>query len=202
MRAPGVGFHLLGVTRTSVAPAFARYGVISFDSTSPFRQAFKDADDNYYWPTGNLAALRVPQVDANPRLKARILAGEVNQADARRCEQACLSDLRRYKGGRASLRRALSSLLAYEEVYGPRRSYREDYRRTLEERPWDRCGCAVCRTWGVEVVILRGAERNKRRGFHNLAVFSDSLRDSLGRPDGLPNSVSPDVHGLVGGVCA
>jgi hypothetical protein len=31
---------------------------------------------------------------------------------------------------------------------------------------------------GVEVIIFRGSERNKRRGFHNLAVFRDRM-DSL-----------------------
>jgi hypothetical protein len=201
VRAPGVGFHLFGVTRTAMADAFSGFGVVSFDSTSPFRQAFKDADDNYYWPEGNLAALRVPQVDENPRLKGRILAGEVDQAEARRREQACLRDLRRYRGGRASLRRALSSLVAYEEIYEPRRSYREDYRRTLEERPWVRCPCAVCKTWGVEVAIFRGAQRNKRRGFHNLAIFADGLRNALAA-GAVPAATSGDDRGLVGGARA
>src|SRR5690606_6380475 len=39
-------FHLLGVTRTEQIPRFAPYGVTSFDSTSPFRQAFMDDRDN------------------------------------------------------------------------------------------------------------------------------------------------------------
>src|SRR5207245_2562752 len=36
--------HLLGVTRLDQIERFRRFGVVSFDSTSPLRQAFKDAD--------------------------------------------------------------------------------------------------------------------------------------------------------------
>ena len=46
--------HLLGVTRCEQIPEFASYGVTSFDSTSPFRQAFKDDRDNYYDVDANL----------------------------------------------------------------------------------------------------------------------------------------------------
>src|SRR5262249_9643703 len=47
-RHPDTELHLLGVTRCEQVSAFERYGVTSFDSTSPFRQAFKDDRDNYY----------------------------------------------------------------------------------------------------------------------------------------------------------
>ena len=36
---------------------------------------------------------------------------------------------------------------------------------------------------GVEVIIFRGADRNRRRGFHNLTVFSERLRRELDRAD-------------------
>jgi hypothetical protein len=32
---------------------------------------------------------------------------------------------------------------------------------------------------GIEVIIFRGAERNKRRGFHNLKVFRETLDKKL-----------------------
>jgi hypothetical protein len=43
--------------------------------------------------------------------------------------------------------------------------------RTLRERPWERCQCAICSHIGIEVVIFRGNNRNRRRGFHNTYVF-------------------------------
>ena len=61
---------------------FASYGVTSFDSTSAFRQAFKDDKDNYHTVDRTYTAIRVPQVDGNPKLKKQILAGRVDQEDA------------------------------------------------------------------------------------------------------------------------
>src|SRR5207244_8461793 len=88
--------HLLGVTRTAHVKQFARYGVTSFDSTSPFRQAFKDDKDNYYSLDRTYVALRVPQVDGNTKLRARVASGAVDQRTARRLERACLRKLRRF----------------------------------------------------------------------------------------------------------
>jgi hypothetical protein len=50
-----------------------------------------------------------------------------------------------------------------------------DYRRTLEERPWRSCTCGICRQVGIQAVIFRGTERNKRRGFHNLARLQPAV---------------------------
>jgi hemerythrin-like domain-containing protein len=38
------------------------------------------------------------------------------------------------------------------------------------------CPCVICRQLGIHVVIFRGAERNRRRGFHNLFVTYTKLR--------------------------
>ena len=48
--------------------------------------------------------------------------------------------------------------------------------RCSRRAPWKRCDCAVCRDAGIQVIIFRGTERNKRRGFHNLHVFARRLR--------------------------
>ena len=87
VRAPETRLHLLGVTRCEQIPEFATHGVTSFDSTSPFRQAFKDDRDNYYTLDGTWVALRVPQVEGNAKLQRRVRAGEIDQALARRLEQ-------------------------------------------------------------------------------------------------------------------
>ena len=63
------------------------------------------------------------------------------------------------------------------EVAGSRARRMENYRRTLIDRPWAKCDCAVCRDVGVEVVIFRRNDRNRRRGFHNVRDFYRNLRD-------------------------
>mgnify|MGYP004256766681 CR=1 FL=1 len=47
---------------------------LSFDSTSPLRQAFIDDEDNYYSEQKNYSAISAPQVDGNVKLKGRIRA--------------------------------------------------------------------------------------------------------------------------------
>ncbi|HJQ12913.1 MAG TPA: tRNA-guanine transglycosylase DpdA [Gemmatimonadaceae bacterium] len=182
VRKPGVQLHLLGVTRTEQVEAFDRYGVTSFDTTSPFLRAFKDAKQNYYTANGAYTALRIPQVQGNARVEKLIRSGAIDQLNARRLEQACLMRLRAYDAGKETLERVLDPLLEYEKlvsVTSVRSDRRDAYVRTLSERPWAKCPCEVCRTIGVDVIIFRGSERNKRRGFHNLYVLYERLHHEL-----------------------
>lgn len=180
---PAVQLHLLGITRTAHVHDFAGFGVTSFDSTSPFRQAFKDEKDNYYTLDSTFVAIRIPQVDGNTRLRRQVTAGLVDQRSARRLERDCLSRLRGYDSGDESLERVLDAICSYAELLGTTKDRTSEYRRTLEAKPWKRCRCTVCREIGVEVIIFRGADRNRRRGFHNLAVFSARLRRELDGTD-------------------
>jgi hypothetical protein len=175
VRSPQVELHLLGVTRVDAMAEFSAYGVSSFDSTSPFRQAFMDDRNNYYAPEGNYVALRVPQVDGNPALKRNILAGRVSQRAAVSAERECLRLLRAFDKGLCTAGEVLDVLTAYEAITNARRSYAVEYARTLHDCPWKQCSCSLCREHGIEMVIFRGTERNKRRGFHNLSVFKSKL---------------------------
>jgi hypothetical protein len=171
-----IALHLLGVTRLDAMAQFADLGVTSFDSTSPFRQAFMDDQDNYHTPDGHYTALRIPQVDGNPALKRKILSGEVRQRDANAAERRCLQAVRRAGEDASATDDALEALQAYESLCAPRKSYMDRYRRTLIDRPWVHCACSLCRGLGIEVAIFRGTERNKRRGFHNLTVLNAGVR--------------------------
>jgi queuine/archaeosine tRNA-ribosyltransferase len=178
VRRPKTAFHLLGVTRTERVNEFSRYGVRSFDSTSPFRQSFKDARDNYYAPDHKYVAIRVMQMDGNQRVKRRVLAGELDQGRGRKLERACLGALTGYGRGDTAIERALEAVAAYTEFLAEP-DQTDLYRETLEARPWEDCDCEVCRDAGIHVVIFRGTERNKRRGFHNLYAFNNQLHKEL-----------------------
>jgi hypothetical protein len=171
--------HLLGITRTAHVQDFARYGVTSFDSTTPFRQAFKDDKDNYYALDRTFVAIRVPQVDGNTRLRSRVTAGVVDQRHARRLEKTCLDRLRKFDNDRCAVAAVIDAVCSYNELLGDTRDRSATYAETLEARPWRSCRCTVCRQIGVEVIIFRGADRNRRRGFHNLAVFARRLSRDL-----------------------
>lgn len=171
--------HLLGITRCARMTEFATCGVTSFDSTSAFRQAFKDDKDNYHTPERTYTALRVPQVDGNPRLKKRIQAGRVAQRHAAEREQECLQLLRDYDRGLAHVQDVVDALRGYQDIFGGRRDYSQAYRTILEESPWKICPCGICGPAGIDVAIFRGSERNKRRGFHNVYTFRQRLNREL-----------------------
>lgn len=170
VRKSRTSLHLFGVNRCEHLDAFRDYGVVSFDSTSPLLQAFKHDRDNYYTESFKYSAIRVPQVEGNAKFGSRIRAGEVNQDQARKLELACLKSLKRFDQQGGSVPRLLKLLRDYDEIHDGRKDRSEDYGKTLEDRPWKQCPCRVCRELGIHVVIFRGAERNRRRGFHNLYV--------------------------------
>lgn len=180
VRLPRTRLHLLGVTRTERVREFAALGVTSFDSTSPLRQAFKDDRDNYYTLERTYVALRVPQVEGNPGLQRRIASGAVSQDVARRCERNCLTLLDDFARERAPMELVLDALLEYERLYEPRgKGHEAEYRETLTARPWEACPCDVCKAIGHHVILFRGAERNRRRGFHNVWTFYRRLQRAL-----------------------
>jgi hypothetical protein len=63
----------------------------------------------------------------------------------------------------------------FERIYSLNK-LRTLYNDVLTEKPWKKCTCAVCKDAGVEVIIFRGNNRNRRRGFHNTYVFYNLLK--------------------------
>jgi len=176
LRRSDTRIHLLGVTRLAGLARFAELGVVSFDSTSPLRQAFMADRANYHTLDHAYSAIRVPQSAANPRLAARIRAGEVDEADAREGERSCLRRLAEYEDGACSLAVVLAALAAYGRIHEPGVDRSAAYGEVLAARPWRSCACEICRRLGHHVVLFRGAERNRGRGFHNVWVFYRRLR--------------------------
>ena len=113
------------------------------------------------------------------RLAARIRSGEVKQELACRLEKACLKALTKYDQSGRAIDRVLELLREYDMEHDGRKDRSKDYRKTLEDMPWKSCRCTVCRNLGIHVIIFRGAERNRRRGFHNLFVTHESIRHHL-----------------------
>jgi hypothetical protein len=179
VRKPSTQIHLLGISRVNHVLEFADLGVTSFDSTSPLRQAFKDERDNYYTPDRTYSAIRIPQVAANPKLSRRIRAGEVDQTEALRLERACLDGMAAFDQGSATIDEVLQPLKDYESIYDGKRTRVDSYREVLQAKPWDECPCDVCKNLRYHVILFRGAERNRRRGFHNIYVTNQRLKRTL-----------------------
>jgi hypothetical protein len=195
-----VALHILGFGKTDDLHRLEPYGVASFDTTSPLLRAFKDGWRNYYArsSTGELSyytAIRIPQALENDRLARAARSGRLDQDSLLHLEAAALGELRAYAGSAHSSDAALAAVLEYgryalwddtlSEARNEQRltQLRAAYSVTLADRPWEYCGCRVCRESGVEAVIFRSSNRNKRRGIHNLHVFYDHLKNRAA-PDG------------------
>ena len=173
-RKPSTRVHLLGLARPECLAVSASVGVASIDTTTPLRQAFIDDKHNYHAPEGHYLAVRVPSWEGNPRLERSVREQGVPRTEARALERAALDGIRRYGQRELPLAKALEAVRVYEMLFNGR-DQTDAYARVLEARPWEGCPCRICRALGIEVVLFRGAERNRRRGFHNLYVFHQAL---------------------------
>ncbi|WP_373414946.1 tRNA-guanine transglycosylase DpdA [Ensifer aridi] len=189
-----VRLHILGFAKADEIETFQPFSITSFDTTSPLIRAFKDAKSNYYLPTPSGAltyytAIRVPQALENPKLQRLAKQGALNQEQLVSMEHHALNALRAYDRGEVELEETLDAVLAYAtpalmgapigELPGVKavEELRSRYRRTLTDKPWKMCGCPICTSLSIEVVIFRASNRNKRRGIHNLGVYEALVRN-------------------------
>ena len=177
----GVDIHLFGIARPAALRSFAQLGVTSVDSASHLRKAWMGTNDNYWTLDGEkYAAIRIPEIGKSKKAKELAQSGAV--ADARLLEQRCLATVRQYDQGKVSLTEVLDTLLEYDQLLDPtnlKNKRRQDYEKTLLAKPWKYCPCTLCQTDGIEVIIFRGNNRNRRRGFHNTYVFYELMKRVL-----------------------
>lgn len=190
-----IQLHLLGFGKTEELASVRTFGVSSFDTTSPLLRAFKDGKRNYYSlkPDGTLdyyMAVRIPQALDNDRLMRRAKRGHLDQESLLRLERDALQIVRACAARKDTVEAAVQAVLTYGRyaLWDDKASDARNeaklatletaYTRTLSDRPWERCDCRVCREAGVDALIFRSSNRNKRRGMHNLHVFYRHLKTS------------------------
>lgn len=177
----GVDLHLFGVARPDVLEEMHRLGITSVDSASFLRRAWLGAAGNYHMPDGKYAAIRIPQAEKSPRAKKMVREGRITLEGVQALEEKCLRLVRDYDRGNAQIDDVMEAVMEYDGLMGGNRGTHEQLiRKTLQDSPWKKCTCRICREWGVEVIIFRGNNRNRRRGFHNTKVFYDQFRRMFG----------------------
>ena len=186
----GVELHFLGVARFNMLEQFKQAGVTSCDSASTLFQAFKSTKENYHAPDRTYCAVRIPPVkgDKSPKvskllkpLKDDPVAYQKEEDRLYILEQNALRLVRSYAARESSLEEAMKALIIYEEEFGGGKKHYELFEETLRDRPWESCTCKICQASGVDVVLLRGNNRNRRRGFHNTWLFYQGFLERTGR---------------------
>jgi hypothetical protein len=201
----GTRLHVFGVARLPLLPLFIERKVTSVDSAAPLRQAWLSANDNYYALDRTYAAIRVPVASEErpkatrsrtireeaactdgqqllPGLDEGLLgASTVSLAELQGTERRALAALRAYDRREVTLQQVMTAVMAYDRLLGSRAFARDAvarerlYRETLKDRPWKKCRCTVCQAIGIDVVIFRRNDRNRRRGFHNLHIVRERI---------------------------
>lgn len=181
-----VRFHLFGVAKLALLPELPRYRVASIDSASYLRKAWLRSGQNYLgWNGKWYTAIRIPQSD-HPKVRRYISENGKSLRRVQEQERSLLQMLQEFNdsGRRWSKRKfenLLMAILEYDSYllrFGKdgksmlnKATSIERYRRTLQDRPWEKCPCDICQELGIQVLIFRGTNRNKRRGFHNTWTF-------------------------------
>ncbi len=174
VRKKNTSLHVFGVARLEAIEKFTQLGVSSVDSAGMLRQAWLSSSSNYYSPDMNhYTAIRVPPSENKEKSsKKRGIPFEILLAK----EKECLTNLRKFDEGKVSLKKALSSVMTYDELTGGNGKLEESYKRTLTEKPWKSCPCKLCKDTGIDIIIFRRNNRNRRRGFHNTWVYYNEFK--------------------------
>jgi len=169
----GIDIHLFGLARLNAVKDMATLGVTSVDSASPLRRAWLGGKDNYWTPDNkHYRAIRIPEAGKSFRAKRMVSEGRAESDFVQSVESKLMKLLRSFDSGKEKVDHVLEALSEYDHLITPDRdSELDEYRRTLEAKPWKECPCDICKKDGIEVVIFRGNNRNRRRGFHNVYVF-------------------------------
>ena len=173
--AHNIWIHLFGILRPKLQAAFRTLGVSSFDSASYLRKAWLRSDQNYLSPDGKrwYSSIRVP-ISSSSAMRDGGLKASLSTAQMSRMENRCLSALDAFDGSEATAAEVLESVNEYGPLLqrkGEDNHFVAKHSALLRDRPWEKCRCPLCRSAGINVVVFRGASRNKRRGLHNTWVF-------------------------------
>lgn len=177
-----INIHLFGISRLNHINDFIKLGVKSFDSASFFRKAWLRSGQNYLTSNNNwYTAIRVPQA-TNPKILNNAIINDISLNDLKKMEKESLQALIKFEKGKYNIKETLDTILKYDKLLlrntNDGKNLKEKYRKTLIDKPWENCDCKICKDIGIHVIIFRGCNRNKRRGFHNIWTFK-KIKDNI-----------------------
>lgn len=170
--------HGFGIARDDLFNLMERNNFTSFDSATYLRRAWLSKKNNYHLNGEAYSAVRIrynnPYSNDTTEEEKEILQKFENYAEGESDLDAndlikILKEHEEDLKDEGKIKKTTFENLANAE---------EEYRRTLEEKPWEDCECPVCENQGIHVCIFRGNERNMRRGFHNVYNFYKNLSGS------------------------
>lgn len=171
--------HLFGVLRPNLQSSFQYLGISSFDSASYLRKAWMSSDRNYLAPDGKswYGTIRVP-MSTSKAMRDAAKSQSISTEHLEKLENQCLSNLDDFDGTPESKKKVLDSVDEYGPLLqrkGEGNHFKDEHEKLMTDQPWKKCKCPICKDLRIQVVVFRGANRNRRRGFHNTWVFYHKL---------------------------
>lgn len=171
--------HLFGIYRPKIQSVIREAGISSFDSATYFRKAWLRSDQNYLGIDDNwYAAIRVPPT-SDPRTLKRLENSGFSIEKIKKLENRALNALHEYDKRNISINQTISAVMEYDSLLTRNSEFDfeliDRYTKTLESRIWEKCLCSVCTSIGIDTLIFRGSNRNKRRGAHNTYMLFSSV---------------------------
>lgn len=187
-RRQNVWLHLFGILRPKLQATFRLLGISSFDSASYLRKAWLRSDQNYLSPDGNgwYSTIRVP-IAKSKRMRESAEKHDIDKDTLAAMEFRCLEALSDFDGSSKTHKEVVDSVNDYGpllERRGEDNHFYEKHTALLTDKPWEKCRCPICKEIGIDVVVFRGAGRNKRRGFHNTWIFYHKILHGKSIPSG------------------
>ncbi|UXM84079.1 tRNA-guanine transglycosylase DpdA [Methanococcus aeolicus] len=179
----GVKLHLFGIARVGAFKKFHDLGVSSMDSASYFRKAWLKSSKNYITDENiGYPAIRIPQSTNKNMIKKVVDKSKYPIEKIKKMEKKSLEALLKYEKGELPINQTIDIIMEYDNIFvrnskDPR--LKEKYYKLLNDKPWEKCQCPICKTIGIQVVIFRGTNRNKRRGFHNIWALRKMMNKEL-----------------------
>jgi hypothetical protein len=135
-----------------------------------------DAEEDEVDEKWRYAAVRVPPIqreggESFTAKASKLIAKGWTLEKLQKEEKKSLAALRAFDQGHLGIDETLEAVLAYDQLMGGDARNAPHYRRVLEDKPWQACPCDVCKSTGIDVIVFRRNNRNRRRGFHNTWWF-------------------------------
>ena len=157
------------------------------DSASYFRKAWLKSSKNYITDENiGYPAIRIPQSTNKNMIKKVIDKSKYPIEKIKKMEQKSLDALLKYEKGELPLNETIDIIMEYDNIFvrsSKDNNLKEKYYRLLKDKPWEKCQCPICKKLGIQVVIFRGTNRNKRRGFHNIWSLRKMMNKELRNND-------------------
>lgn len=157
--------HIFGRGNTSLFELYLKLGITQFDNNIMIK-AYKATKTSYY-----LFDREKHQLDYFTSIRIPLI--EKAKQGLQKKEKKIFKSLKQFNENQISAADFIIELADYYETFNAEKDmeYEVDgvlIKELLEQKPWEKCDCEICKKHKIHVCIFRRRMRNTLRAFHNV----------------------------------